>query len=381
MTPRRVLIVQPHREWGGPGALLRQLVQAFDPARYVPYVAAPAGSEMARRYRFLRDRLVLVEGLATIPRTFRPDRMGRYVARSLAQAWELARLCRDEGIDLVHSWTEAVWVGGMAARMAGLPSVGSSIDSTTFHPLLVGWGLAQVQRVLSDMLLPCQETNRRMFRRLGIPGERLRVVFNCTDASHFTPPSSRDRTGPPRIGMISGLYPIKGQQDFIEALGVLASRGRDFRAFLIGPTDGNPEYLAHLHARIEALGIGDRVTFTGFLEDVRPMLASLHIYAVPSRFEALSGACLEAMAMELPVVATDVGGNKEAVAHGVTGLVVPPRDPVAMADALERLMGSPELQARMGEAGRRRVLERFDLPKSVDALLGAYDEALERFAG
>ena len=375
-SPRDVLIVQPHSEWGGPGFLLKLMLEHLDADRYRPWVALPRDSENAGQMSSLQGRVLRCRGLRSIPRTMRPDRMAAYLRQTVRLAADLARWSLRHGIALIHSWTESVWAGGLAARFAGLPALSSSIGSTNFHPPAVGWGLSQILRVLSDRILACQETNRRIYRSFGIPGNHLRIVYNCTDTVAFSPPEPRSGREPPALGMIAGPARIKGHQDLLDALGLLRARGLRFRAYLIGSMARNPAYFNELHKQVARLGIEQSVVFTGFVEDVRAYLSELDLFVLPSRFEALSEACLEAMAMCLPVVATSVGGNPEAVLDGVTGRIVPPQNPTAMAAAIEELLGDEELRCRMGQAGRERVVARFDVRSSVAALMDAYDELL-----
>ena len=110
-----------------------------------------------------------------------------------------------------------------------------------------------------------------------------------------------------------------------------------------------------LETRIAQLGLGDRVHLLGFRTDIPELLAGCDLFVLPSLFEGLPLSILEAMAAGKAVVATAIGGNDEAVVDGVTGLLVPPADPEALADALRTLLREPERRRRLGEAGRRRA--------------------------
>ena len=113
------------------------------------------------------------------------------------------------------------------------------------------------------------------------------------------------------------------------------------------------------------LGIGGRVVFTGFRLDVPELLSEVAISVLPSLSEALPNVVLESMAAGVPVVATRVGGNPEVVEEGVTGLLVPPQDPAALAKAICRLLENPELASRYGRAGKQRIAEQFSLERMV----------------
>jgi len=130
-----------------------------------------------------------------------------------------------------------------------------------------------------------------------------------------------------------------------------------------------------LKERVQALGIEDRVTFTGELSDPRSAYAAFDVFVLPSgQPEPFGGVVMEAMAMGLPVVATAIGGSVDQVAEGETGFLVPPADPLAMADRIERLLRDPDLRGRMSQAGPRRIRECFSLDRMVSRLESLYTE-------
>ncbi len=120
------------------------------------------------------------------------------------------------------------------------------------------------------------------------------------------------------------------------------------------------------HVREQARGLSDRIRFHGYLSDTAPILAKSSIFLLCSRSEGFPRSILEAMRAGLPVIASDVGGVRESVADGVSGHIVPPGSPGALAAALRRLMNSASERQRMGEAGRLRFQERFDLRCMTD---------------
>jgi glycosyltransferase involved in cell wall biosynthesis len=122
--------------------------------------------------------------------------------------------------------------------------------------------------------------------------------------------------------------------------------------------------------------MAEAVTFTGVRADVPKILAALDLFVLPSLWEGMPNAVLEAMAAGLPVVATAVGGTPEVVMDGVTGLLVPPQDPSALAQAIERLLRDPDLRRTMGRAGRRRVEQHFDVRETVRQVEDLYETLL-----
>jgi glycosyltransferase involved in cell wall biosynthesis len=164
---------------------------------------------------------------------------------------------------------------------------------------------------------------------------------------------------------------VKGQRELIRALAEIP----DARLVLAGrDLEQGGAFQADLEREAEDAGVRDRVDILGFHENVPALLAELDVVALPSWTEGLPMVLLEAMAAGRPVVATPVGGTPELVVDGETGLLVPPRDAQALAAALKRVLDDRELAQRLGEAGRRRVSERFTLARMTGRMLELYDE-------
>jgi glycosyltransferase involved in cell wall biosynthesis len=132
-----------------------------------------------------------------------------------------------------------------------------------------------------------------------------------------------------------------------------------------------------LEAQVKELDLVGRVHLVGHHADVLPWLAALDAFVLPSDWEGMSNALLEAMAAGLPVVATAVGGTREVVVDGVTGLLVPPGDPDSLAEAISRLLGDSDMRHTMGEAGRARVDRHFSIEQTVRRTEELYMALLE----
>lgn len=214
----------------------------------------------------------------------------------------------------------------------------------------------------------------------GVPRERLQMIPNGVDLARFdvearTPPLhlglSPRGEGPLTLAIVANLIPYKGHADLLSALGSVVGRLPPWRLLIVGRDDGIGARLAE---QIVALRLADRVHLLGARPDVPGILARADICISASHEEGSSNAVLEGMAAGLPMVVTSVGGSPEQVVEGETGMIVPPRDPRALGAAILRLASEPELRRRMGEAGRRRVAERF----SLEAMLLAYDRLYRR---
>jgi glycosyltransferase involved in cell wall biosynthesis len=181
-----------------------------------------------------------------------------------------------------------------------------------------------------------------------------------------------NRSGPPRILYVGLLTPRKGVVDLVDASRELAERGIEHELLLLGGTpDEGPD--AEVPVRAAAEGRA-RLLGTRPPEAMADAYASADIFCLPSWWEAMPLSVLEAMSSGLPVVATDVGDVARAVADGETGFVIAPHAPTAVADALEKLLVDADLRHRMGEAGRRRVRERFSSEVTARAVSDLYDD-------
>lgn len=226
-----------------------------------------------------------------------------------------------------------------------------------------------------------------LLRAAGIDGERVAVVHNGVDAEgvasrarDLAAPLPRRTAGEVVLVHPAVLGPRKQQHVAIEALAALPAPAV---LWLCGGTaaGGDPSYEAGLHALAARLGVADRVRFLGWRPDLPAVLAAADVAVLPSRAESFGLALAEAMALGKPCVGAAVGGIPEVVEDGVTGAVAAP-EPAAFAAALAPLVASAELRARMGEAGRRRVVERFGADRQARTVAALLEEVVaQRTAG
>jgi glycosyltransferase involved in cell wall biosynthesis len=201
-------------------------------------------------------------------------------------------------------------------------------------------------------------------KRLVRP-DQLHVVYNGV---RDVPPEfqASPECEPVRITSIARFAPPKDHATLLVALATLRARAWSLDLIGDGPTEARMRRLA------ERLGVAGRVNFRGYQPDPEPVLAAAHIFVLASRSEAFPRSVLEAMRAGLPVVASDVGGVREAVGHGNTGILVPPEDPQAMAAAIDRLLIAPTVRSRLGANGREAFEQRFRLEQTVERTLDIY---------
>jgi glycosyltransferase involved in cell wall biosynthesis len=211
--------------------------------------------------------------------------------------------------------------------------------------------------------------------RAVLPQDRVALIDNGVSLDGFAQADIDRGHQPPRVLFVGLLTPRKGVLDLLAAARSLRERGVPHELWLLGGTpDEGPEAEAEVRA-----GLDDDVTLLGTRppEEMPEAFAAADVFCLPSWWEAMPLSILEAMAAGLPVVASDVGDVPRAVDHGVTGFVVPPRDPDELAAALERLLGDPALRRRMGAAGRARAVEMFSAEVTAQQVSALYT-ALER---
>ena len=246
----------------------------------------------------------------------------------------VARFLRANGIALVHAqdlYTNVIGVA--AARLAGVPSVVTRVDLnhavTGYKRPVLTWVSRMADRVLVNAVCI-----RDLAIREGVEPDRIVVVRNGVDLEAFDRAAAAEPEAPaPEPGGIVSVanmhHPVKGQTDLLMAMKEVLRVRPDAHLVLVGDGVRRP----YLERSARQLGIAERCHFVGHRLDAPSLLSRAAIGVSASYAEGISNAILEAMAMRLPVVATAVGGTPEAVSHGITGLLVPPGDPEALAGA------------------------------------------------
>lgn len=255
-----------------------------------------------------------------------------------------------------------VKISGAAEFRGGI--LDPALRHTPKHRLL-NWGARRLQAYQC-----ISRETVGMVESATYPTARLRLIPNAVDVSRFACPD-RSFAQARRVVFIGRHAPVKGLDVLLQAW-ARAERPPAARLVLAG--DG-PQ-TAELRRMAQQLGIAGSVEFPGMLDDVAPLLRRADIYVQPSHQEGLSNAVLEAMSAGLPIVASRVSGNEDLIDDGVTGLLVPPGDPQALALAIERLIASQSLRADLGLAAARKVQARYGVPTVIESLLHTYRELI-----
>lgn len=318
-----------------------------------------------------------------------------YNARAWWRRVQFLRDLRRQRIHLVHAYNFDPNVFAVpAARLSGaavVASVRSTHDNLT--PLQ-----QRAQRLACRMahrIAVNAEAVRQTLIAQGYDSERIVVIRNGVNLSRFQGPRQpgqlRHEFGlpahAPLVAAVARLIPLKGLEYFLQAAALVVRRVPDVHFLIVGDqylpaglgkVARDVAYRNKLERTAQGLGLDGRVVFTGLREDVPAILSEVAVSVLPSvRGEGLSNALLEAMAAQVPVVATNVGGNGEAVEDGVTGLLVPPQDAEALARAICLLLERRDLATRFGEAGRDRITRAFSLERCVRETERLYLDVLE----
>ena len=374
------------RNVGGGEYVLASLIRKLNRDRFRPVVFFAHRNEIIAGLE--------ADGVETVPLALNRKMISLYrddVARSpghligllpaaLKATLSVRRAILSSGIDLLHPHDNLSKIlGGVAAASAGIPAVAHCHD-------LLGAGfidrmLLLAQRLLMDRIIAVSGSVQERFIQSGANPRQIRTIENGIDATRFIPGTSTlsraDLSIPEShrvVGVIGMFDPVKGHVFLLRAIRQIRESGvNDITCLIAG--EGRLE--GDLRDYAKAVGIEQNVHFLGYRRDVPDLLALMDIVVMPSLRESFGIVALEAMAMKVPVIASRIGGLEEIIENEKTGLLVPPGDAAALAEAIRTLADNPEMRRKMGEAGRQRVAERFSIESTIRRTEELYLECLE----
>jgi len=314
------------------------------------------------------------------------------------RARALRRLVEEERVDLIHT---QLFDANMAGRLAGVgleAPVLTSLVSISYEPIrstdpnisrhklrvvraVDGW---TSRHLTNHFHAVSHAVKDAAVRALGIDPSRVTVVERGRDARRLGEPSFERRT---TVREALGIDPdapvlitagrqeyVKGHVYLLEAMAELRTRVPGVLLLLAGRRGNASEELDTVYER---LGLGDTVRLLGHRDDVPDLLAASDIFVLPSLIEGIAGAVIEAMALGLPVVASDIPSTREVLDPGGNALLVTPQQPTDLADAVATLLGDHPMMERFAEASRHRFEERFTLDRIVDRMVAMYGNVIE----
>lgn len=379
MTPLRILHLSGRPAWCGESnrvlvecrglkARGHEVVLGTAPGTAIGERARTTGIEVIDEFRFSKG--------------FRPH-------HTLHDARVLRELCRARPFDVVHLHTSRdTWPAALALGPRGRK--GPLLVRTKHHSLPTHSNAVHrwlYGRRIDRLILASgnlRESIGELLKDGTLDDARLCAIHSSVNVTRFDPAkadgvrirSEFGLSGRIVIGLIGRTSAEKGQAQFLDALERLAPEHPDITALIVGEGD----QLEALKARVASSTLKGRVVFTGARNDIPDIVKSLDIQVVPSLWlEASPAVVKEAMAMNVPVIASRVGGVDEIIEDGVSGLLIPPGDVSALYAALKRLLDDPALRTRLG-CGRHRVVDLFSDDRLVEASIAAYNAMLGRTA-
>ncbi len=386
----RVLYVNHTAEVSGGEQSLLGLLAAL-PESVQPRVACPPGRLQAAA-EDLGIPVTRIVGTAGSLR-LHPLHTPRAVAEMGAAAAQVHRAARTGRAELLHANSIRA---GILLALARAPRAATVVHVRDCLP--PGAVTSATMRLIAATATTVVANSRYTARWVvaTAPRAHIEVVHNAVDLGRWDPEridraGARARLGAPAadrllLGVVAQLTPWKGQDTAIEALRLLCEQGIDAHLMLIGSAKfvdrstrfDNEGYLARLHRLVDEHGLKDRVSWMGEREDVPELVRGLDVLLLPSWEEPFGRAVIEAMALGVPVIATNVGGPGELITDGREGILLPPRQPGAWARAIRALAEDPDRAREMGRAGRRRAEAEFGADRHVAAMVGVYERALAR---
>ncbi len=305
---------------------------------------------------------------------------------------ELWRLFRRLTPDIVHTHNPKPGLyGRVAARAAGVPGVVNTVHGLYASPedgpsrRAVVYALERAASQCSGAELVQNPEDFRVLARLGVPSDKLVLLGNGVDLERFRPRSDQERqraranlgvdTDAVVVGTVGRLVWQKGFHELFAAAARLRDTRPEIVFVVVGGSDAGKADAITSEQLADARGRG-HIVFTGSRDDMERVYPGFDLFVLPSHREGFPRSAMEAAASAVPVIATDIRGCRQVVAHGQTGLLVPLHDPLRLATAIEELALDPALRRRMGVAGRRKAEAEFDDQAVISKTLDAYERVL-----
>jgi glycosyltransferase involved in cell wall biosynthesis len=341
--PLKILHIDPERNWGGGEAQVIGLLSYLAARGHENHLLAdPAGQLNAR------SRNLNIERIPLIVRNH----------LDLRGVPDLRRRIGHEKYDVVHFHTKRAHVLSLwLPRGDGYPKY--VVTRRMDYPEKSNWYTRCLYNRRVDGIIAISQRIVNILTAAGVESNRIRLIPSGIDIDRFAdlPSSVATQAGAIVLGCLGILEERKGHRYLLNAVSLLQSRGVSVKCRI----GGEGPLRAELEKQAGSSGLKGLVEFLGFVTDVPKFLACVDIFVMPSLYEGLGVAALEAMAAGKAVVASRIGGLAESIIDGETGLLVPSRDAIALADAIAKLAGAPEQRCEMGNKGKMRVRDHFTM--------------------
>lgn len=298
---------------------------------------------------------------------------------SLLKLNKLRKIIKKEQPDLVHiQGLKASFAGRIVTRIMEIPCINGvhGLHYFYYKNFIKGKAYLIVDRFLrrwtDGFICASKSVYDRVVGPLKVDKSKVWLIYNGIDCDSIAMPDANIAQNRKPVICVGRLQRPKGQIYLLKAVPLINQNLNDVQYLFVGDGEDKDD----LQSYIKDNGLGNCVSFTGFTSNVLDLMRNSSILVVPSLWECLPYVILEAMAVELPVVATNVGGIPEIVVDGETGILVPPEDENALSEAITKLLNDTELCAKMGKAGKERILKYFSKDKMCQKTLDVYSKIL-----
>jgi glycosyltransferase involved in cell wall biosynthesis len=381
--PVNVLVVDCSVGVGGAEVTLLSLLRRLDHTRFVPIAAVAGEGRFRQRLTEIGVESYIVP-MDPLLRTRNLFKLVRYPLAVRTAVRALGRLIRERDISLIHTNSmRAHLYGLLAARRVGVPAVPHLQD--LHRPPMARRIICFLFGHWADRIVVNSRAVRALFDDDRRCRDKVELIYQALEIEHFDPATSPREVQAkfgldgcyPVVGLIANIHPMKRPDDLIRAAPAVLAEFPTARFLLIGDTLPAPrDYLEFLQQLVEELGLSERVIFTGFCQEISPFYAAMDMLVLPSSGEPFGKVMIEAMAMQKPVIGTADGGPLEVIEDGVTGRLVPPLDPQALAGAIVEIARDPERARAFGMAGRERVKQAYTFERYVAAFETLFEDVL-----
>ena len=288
-------------------------------------------------------------------------------------------------VDILHTYLEGsdIW-GTLLAKLAGIPVIISSKRDMGFsknNKILMAYRF--INPFVTKIISVSEAVRYQVSLQEKVNLNKIVTIYNGVDAHKFSNSNHKDglkaelklSTSSPIVGVLANIRPIKGMEYFIYAASKVLKKFPTAQFIIIGnclPSQESLIYYDKLKSLVRELKLNNNFFLLGGRRDIPEVLSIMDVSVLPSLSEGFSNTVIESMFANKPLVVTDVGGNSEAVVHGETGFVVPPKNIEKLADAISILLANKKLANSMGEAGRRRAKRLFSVETMIDRIENLY---------
>jgi glycosyltransferase involved in cell wall biosynthesis len=389
----RVAFINETQKIGGAEINLLNLVQRLEPSRFQPIVLLPPSGPLGDRLREFGTASIVIPRARLFSTSFyvghwkvlNPFAFLVDMVVVLSQTLRIRRALLKEKVDIVHTNTLlAHFYGGMAARLARIPCIWHVQDIVS--PSTAGGLFLHLLRVMARWIpkrvVAVSASTAEMFAECT--PAKVSVIPNGTDPDRFSPYVNAEavrrelKIGPEEriVGMVGRITPWKGHREFLRAASLVLKSNARVRFLIVGDaTFGHGGYVQSLRQLTVEMGIDARMMFVGAQNDVPPWIRAMDILVHASVSpEPFGLVVIEGMACGVPVIASCLGGPSEIIEDGVDGLLVDPREPRSLAEAIQRLVDDEPLRRRLGASARQKVLAKYAIATFVKSFEELYTD-------